>query len=80
MKNKYDSYINEFFYLTVISIIGGIITLVTGYGYSPATGLVKGNRLFSVFFFIMALIAILLNIVYVHLKRKNKEKGKYDGD
>jgi len=78
MKNRYTEYINQYFYITVVSIVIGIFTLITGYGYSPAVGVIRGKHAFAIFFFGLALIFIILNFIYVHLKRKYKKQGKYD--
>jgi len=76
MKNKYSEYINEYFYGALFLIVLALITLFTGYGYSPATGLTKGSRWFCLFGFTLAGISLLMDVIYVHLKRRYDRRRK----
>lgn len=72
-------YKNNYLIVALILLAIGIIALITGYGYSPLTGLrrVSSGTGAFIFFLAMSMLVMFFNFIYVHLKRRYRKKGFY---
>jgi hypothetical protein len=77
--NRFREYINGYFYCSLGFVAVAIVGVVLGYGYSTIAGVIHvGNkRAYLQLFGGLAILFLLFDILYVHLKRRYKKKGLY---
>ena len=72
---KIRDYLNVYFALSIISLIVGILCYLIGYGYVTGPGLfvIKNRRAVLILMIFLAVVFLVMNIIYVYLKRKHIE-------